>query len=71
MPVLEGLEGAAAESQGALVYRPVLIGGAQVRFLDDDHKVDQVSNVVFTTALLDGPVATDWQQATPPWPGIR
>jgi len=50
---------------GPVSYQPVLIGAGRVHFLDDDHHVDKVCNVVFTTPFVDGPLIVDWQRAQP------
>ncbi|GAB4493435.1 MAG: ATP-binding protein [Anaerolineales bacterium] len=51
-------------SSAQVVYRPMLIGGARVRFSDAKSGVDAARDVVALTPLLDQVVAVDWGQAS-------
>ncbi|WP_447973632.1 ATP-binding protein [Nitrospira sp. Kam-Ns4a] len=46
-----------------LVYRPMVLGVAQVRFLDAKAKVDVTREVVRLAAVGEGPVAVAWEHA--------
>ena len=46
-----------------VTYEPVLLGVAQVRFTDTKTKVDFTREVKFCTALENGPVCVNWEQA--------
>ncbi len=48
---------------GNLTYAPVVIGSAEVHFVDDRKNVDQVSQVTFTLPLSDDAVDMDWDRA--------
>jgi hypothetical protein len=50
---------------GTLVYRPVLLGAAQVRFVDAKAGVDVSRDVTVAAPLRDQPVAVDWSEACP------
>jgi hypothetical protein len=49
---------------GTLVYRPMLLGAAQVRFVDPKAQVDSVRDVLALAPIDPGPVAVDWQNST-------
>ena len=53
-----------APAGSRLVYAPMLMGAAQVRFADAKAKVDEVRPVSVLTPLTDGPVVVDWTAAT-------
>ena len=48
---------------GALVYRPMLLGAAQVRFADVKLRVDEVRDVVVLTPFTGEAIPVDWEQA--------
>jgi len=48
----------------ALVYRPMLIGGAKVAFADSKLGIDVTREVCVLTAITNGAVAVDWESAT-------
>ncbi len=48
---------------GAVVYRPMLLGAAQVRVADAKAGVDVTQEVTLITPIADGPVAVDWDAA--------
>jgi hypothetical protein len=48
---------------GSLVYQPMLLGAAQVRFTDAKRGVDVAQDGVFLTAITDEALAVDWEQA--------
>jgi hypothetical protein len=51
--------------QGArLLYQPVLLGSAQVRFVDARLQVDCPRELTLMTAVETGAVAVDWQNGT-------
>lgn len=54
------LRGGAAD----VVYRPMLIGGARVRFADAKSGVDAARDVVALTPLVEQVVAVNWEQAS-------
>lgn len=46
-----------------LVYQPVLLGAAEIRFVDRKLAIDRVQSRMVSVAISDGPVAIDWDQA--------
>jgi hypothetical protein len=48
---------------GAIVYQPMLLGAASVRFADAKTKVDVTQNVVLLTPINDDAVPVDWAEA--------
>jgi hypothetical protein len=52
-----------ARNTEAVVYKPVLLGAAKVRYLDEKRKIDEMRELVFTTPVRDGAVNIDWGQA--------
>jgi hypothetical protein len=48
---------------GQIVYQPMLLGAASVRFADAKTKVDVTQNVVLLTPIDDDAVPVDWAQA--------
>ncbi|MBX9602067.1 MAG: hypothetical protein K2X35_13715 [Bryobacteraceae bacterium] len=52
-----------SRSSGGVAYQPVLLGAAQVHFVDAKAKVDATRQLVFTTPLREDPAGPDWDQA--------
>jgi hypothetical protein len=50
-------------STGRITYRPVLIGAAKLRYLDDKQKLDEIQNRVVLAPFSDGAAAIDWTKA--------
>lgn len=50
-------------SGSLLVYRPMLLGGAQVRFYDSKAGVDVTQDVIVLAPITDGAVPVDWDHA--------
>ncbi|MFN7919818.1 MAG: hypothetical protein U0Q16_06955 [Bryobacteraceae bacterium] len=50
------------KSDGA-VYTPILLGAASVRFADSKQGVDESRDVVFETAIGDGAIPVNWEDA--------
>jgi hypothetical protein len=48
---------------GALVYQPILLGAAQVRFTDARRGIEVAQDGVFLTPITDAAIAVDWEQA--------
>lgn len=48
---------------GPIVYQPMLLGAASVRFADAKAKVDVTQNVVLLTPINDDAVPVDWSEA--------
>jgi hypothetical protein len=48
-----------------LVYVPMLLGAAQVRFVDAKSGIDQAPDVTVLAPIADGPVPVDWDHALP------
>ena len=46
-----------------LVYQPMLLGSAQVRFVETKQRVDCVHAVTFLAPITDGVIAVDWHHA--------
>ncbi len=47
----------------ALLYQPMLLGSAQVRFVDSKTQLDCSRELVLLTAVEPGAVAVDWQKS--------
>jgi hypothetical protein len=47
-----------------LVYAPMLLGAAQIRFADTKSAVDQAQDVTSLAPITDGALAVDWDKAT-------
>jgi hypothetical protein len=54
----------AQPSGSRLVYQPMLLGGAQVRFSDSKANVDVTEDVTVLAPITDGAVPVDWDHAT-------
>jgi hypothetical protein len=52
-----------APAGSSLVYRPMLVGAAQVRVADTRSGVDVSRDLVYLTAITDDAVPVDWSQA--------
>lgn len=48
--------------EGALVYHPMLLGAASVRFADAKTKVDVTQTIVWLTPINDDAVPVDWAE---------
>lgn len=46
-----------------LVYQPMLLGSAQVRFVDPKAKIDVLRDFVYLTPVREGAVPVDWQES--------
>jgi DNA helicase HerA-like ATPase len=53
--------GRAAAGQ-SLLYQPMLVGAAKVRFLDAKSKADVTQNAVYVTAITDAAVPVNWEE---------
>jgi hypothetical protein len=64
-PVLPpGLEEKFAPVRGrASTYSPVLLGAAQVRYVDPKRGIDELRGVVYAAPIADGAVAVNWEEA--------
>lgn len=62
----------AAEGSSPPVYRPMLLGLAQARFVDAKNKVDATKEIGFIAPLSDGPITVEWGKAkeTAPNPAL-
>ena len=47
-----------------LVYRPALLGSAQVRFTDTKSQVDSSRDLALLAPLVSGPIPVDWQNGS-------
>jgi hypothetical protein len=54
-----------AGGENRLVYQPVVLGSADLRFVDSKNKVDVSQQVVFATEIADAAVAVEWANAVP------
>lgn len=55
------------ESQGkniAAIYQPMILGAAQVRFVDPKARIDTTKDAVFLTPVGNDPIAVDWDKAS-------
>jgi hypothetical protein len=50
-------------SGAGLVYRPMLVGAARVRFVDKKSEVDESQERVLLTPITDQAIPVDWDQA--------
>jgi hypothetical protein len=50
-------------SSAAVVYKPMVVGGARVRFSDAKARVDAVRDVVALTPISDQAIAVNWDDA--------
>ena len=48
---------------GTLVYQPMVLGAAQIRFRDAKGGADSTQEGVFLTPVTDAAIAVDWEQA--------
>ena len=53
----------AQPSGSTLVYQPMVLGGAQVRFSDSKTGIDVTQDVTVLTPIADGAVPVDWDHA--------
>jgi hypothetical protein len=53
----------ARSASGQIIYQPMLLGAASVRFADAKSKVDVTQNVVLLTPINDDAVPVDWAEA--------
>lgn len=44
-------------------YKPLILGIAQLHFVDTKNKVDATKEVCFATPVSDGPIVVDWRNA--------
>ncbi|MCE9535115.1 MAG: ATP-binding protein [Nitrospirae bacterium] len=54
----------AQPSGSRLVYQPMLLGGAQVRFSDSKAGIDVTEDVTVLATITEGAVPVDWDHAT-------
>ena len=54
-----------AGSGEELVYRPMILGAAKVRFLDAKNNVDVAQNLVCATPISNQAVAVNWDESLP------
>jgi len=47
-----------------LVYAPMLLGSAQVRFSDTKRRIDATQDVTVLASITDGAMAVDWDQSS-------
>jgi DNA helicase HerA-like ATPase len=45
------------------VYKPLLLGVAQTRFLDTKNRIDAAKELCFAAPISDGPMAVSWENA--------
>lgn len=50
-------------SHGSVVYEPMLLGIAQVRFVDAKNKVDETRDLAYLTRINDDVLAVNWDDA--------
>jgi hypothetical protein len=46
------------------VYQPMILGAAQVRFLDSKTRIDTTKDVAFLTSITSDPVPVDWDNSS-------
>lgn len=49
-------------SQGAILYQPLVVGAAQVRFLDAKAKVDYVEDLLLAAPVRDDSMPVEWEE---------
>ncbi|MFA7080738.1 MAG: DUF87 domain-containing protein [Candidatus Bathyarchaeia archaeon] len=57
LPLTKGLNDA------NVIYKPMVIGAAQIRFSDTKAKINIVKDQVFIVPVKDGPIPLDWENA--------
>lgn len=55
----------AGREAAQLVYAPMLLGSAQIRFVDAKSGIDTQKDVTLLAPIADGPAAVDWAGASP------
>lgn len=50
-------------SSSGLVYQPMLVGAARIRFVDTKSKVNDTKNVIVVTPIQDQAVPVNWEDA--------
>ena len=53
-----------AKAREEIVYRPFVVGAAEVHLVNTREKADQEKNMVLITGVEDGPVPVNWETAT-------
>lgn len=53
----------ATARRGDIVYRPMLLGSADIRFVDKRLGIDVSGDRIYLTPVSDGPVPVDWDRA--------
>ncbi len=56
---------ASRRGEPGLIYRPMIYGAAQMRYVDARRKIDSPADVTVLTPVTDGPVPVDWSASTP------
>jgi hypothetical protein len=50
-------------SKNTAVYKPMILGAAQVRFVDTKTKIDTTKDFVFLNYISDDPIPVDWDNS--------
>ena len=58
-------------ARGAVVYKPVLLGVAQVQFTDARRGVNESRDMAALTAITDAPIPVNWAEAAEPDFGVE
>ena len=53
-------------SGGMLVYQPVLVGAAKIRYADARSKIDTADSTIVVTAISDAAVPVNWDESVAP-----
>ena len=51
------------QKNATAIYQPMILGAAQVRFVDSKAQIDRTNEVVFLTPISDDPVPVDWNNS--------
>ncbi len=49
---------------GTLIYQPMIVGAANIRFTDGKRGIDTVQDTVVLAPVTEGPVSANWDQAS-------
>lgn len=54
----------ARPSEVSLIYHPMILGAAQIRFTDEKARIDLTRDAVLLSSITDDPVSVNWDNST-------
>lgn len=54
----------ARPSEASLLYRPMILGAAQVRFADEKARIDVIRDAVLLSSITNDPIPVNWDNST-------